>query len=244
MHNDFSRRDFLALSGILLSGLALNRFAVSADMPLVDAKDAFDHILVGSPNLESAIDWFETKTGVRPAVGGRHPGRGTRNALAWLGKEHYLELLAPDPEQPDVDTPRLRVFRGLSSPQPYTWAAAIHDGGKLVRRAAEKAGLKLEGPTPGSRKRPDGRTLEWTSLTFADDMHGLLPFFIQWLPLSPHPSEDSPQGCTLKSLTLISPESKKLQAALRAFGIRADIRQGPAPRLAVALNTPRGALEL
>lgn len=240
---DFSRRDALKLAGVALSAAFLNGFSAGADMPVVDAKDAFDHILVGSPNLEAAIDWFEKSTGVRPMVGGRHPGRGTRNALASLGKPHYLELLAPDPEQPNVDTPRLKVFRALSTPRAYTWAAATHDM-EATRAAAERAGLKFEGPTPGSRKRPDGRVLEWSYLTLADDQNGLLPFFIQWSAESLHPSEDSPQGCTLKSLQLISPDPKKLAATLHALGIRGDVRQGAAPRLAVSLNTPKGTLEL
>ena len=215
----------------------------TVDAPLVDAKDAMDHILVGSPNLEAAIDWFEKSAGVRPMVGGRHPGRGTRNALASLGKPHYLELLAPDPEQPNVDTPRLRVFRALQLPRAYGWAAATHDM-EATRRVAERAGLKFEGPTPGSRKRPDGRVLEWSSLTLADDDNGLIPFFIQWGPQSLHPSEDSPPGCTLRSLKLISPDHKKLAATLRALGIRADVRKGKEPRLAVSLNTPKGVLDL
>lgn len=243
MADDLSRRDALKLGGMALSAVVLNRFAGSADMTLLDARDAFDHLLVGSSNLEAGMDWFEKASGVRPMVGGRHPGRGTRNALVSLGKPHYLELLAPDPEQPNVDTPRLRVFRALPSPRPYTWAAATHDM-EATRRAAENAGLKFEGPTPGSRKRPDGRVLEWSYLTLADDQHGLLPFFIQWSPQSVHPSEDSPQGCTLKSLQLISPEPKKLQAGLRIFGIGADIRQGAAPRMAITLATPKGPLQL
>jgi hypothetical protein len=240
---DLSRRDALKLAGIAVSAAFLNRFSAGADMPLVGARDAVDHIQVGSPNLEAAIDWFEKSAGVRPMVGGRHPGRGTCNALASLGKPQYLELLAPDPEQPNVDTPRLRVFRALQSPRAYGWAAATHDM-EATRAAAERASLKFEGPTPGSRKRPDGRVLEWSYLTLADDQQGLLPFFIQWSPQSLHPSEDSPQGCTLKSLQLISPEPKKLDAILRALGLRADVRQGAAPRLAVSLNTPKGTLEL
>jgi glyoxalase-like protein len=238
-----SRREALKLGGLALSTIALNDFSFGAKMPLTDARKAFDHILVGSSNLEQAMDWFEAKTGVRPAVGGRHPGRGTRNALVSLGKPHYLELLAPDPEQPNVDTARLRVFRALSSPAPYTWAAATHDM-EATRRAAENAGLKFDGPTPGSRKRPDGRVLEWSYLTLADDHHGLLPFFIQWGPQSLHPSEDSPQGCTLKSFQLISPDPTKLAATLRSLGIRAEVRQGSTPRLAVSLNTAKGVLEL
>jgi hypothetical protein len=242
-----SRRDALKLAGIALSAAFLNRFSFGADMPVVDAKDAFDHILVGSPNLEAAIDWFEKSSGVRPMVGGRHPGRGTRNALVSLGKPHYLELIAPDPQQTTTDsawlTERVNKLGAMPGPRAFNWAVSTRDMA-ATRAAVERAGLKFMGPAPGSRKRPDGRVLEWSSLSLADDDNGLIPFFIQWGPQSLHPSEDSPQGCTVKSLQLISPHPKKLDATLRALGIRADVRKGSAPRLAVTLNTPKGVLEL
>jgi hypothetical protein len=242
-----TRREALRLTGIALSAAFLNRFSSGADMPLVDAKDAFDHILVGASNLEAAIDWFEKSTGVRPVVGGRHPGRGTHNALVSLGKPHYLELIAPDPEQTTTDsawlTERVNKLRAMPGPRTFSWAAATHDM-TATRAAVERAGLKFMGPAPGSRKRPDGRVLEWSSLTLADDDNGLIPFFIQWSLQSLHPSEDSPLGCTLKSLQLISPDPRKLDSTLHALGIRADVRQGTAPRLAVSFNTLKGVLEL
>ncbi len=240
---NLTRRDALKIGGMAALAAMFHGFSSGKDMPLAEAKDAFDHILVGSPDLDRAIEWFETKTGVRPAVGGRHPGRGTRNALVSLGKSHYLELLAPDPEQPNVDTPRLRAFRSLSTPAPYTWAARTHDM-EATRAAAQQAGFKFEGPTPGSRKRPDGRTLEWSSLALADDLDGLLPFFIQWGPNTLHPSEDSPQGCTLRSLQLIAPDPERLGRALRALNIKADIKKGQQARLAVTLSTRRGEVQL
>jgi hypothetical protein len=244
---ELSRRDALRLAGISLAAALLNRFSSGADMTLVDAKDAFDHILIGASNLEAAIDWFEKTTGVRPSLGGRHPGRGTRNALVSLGKPHYLELIAPDSQQTTTDsawlTERVNKLRAMPGPRAFNWAVSTHDM-EATRRTVERAGLKFMGPAPGSRKRPDGRVLEWSSLTLADDDNGLIPFFIQWGPQSLHPSEDSPQGCTLESLRLISPNPKKLDATLRALGIRADVRQGAAPSMAVALNTPKGVLDL
>lgn len=244
---DLSRRDALKRGALALSAVALNRFSSGAEMPLRDARDAFDHILIGAPNLEEAIAWFEKASGVRPMVGGRHPGRGTRNALVSLGKPHYLELIAPDPQQASTDSAwlseRLDQIRALPGPRAFNWAVATHDM-EATRRAVQTAGLKFSGPSPGSRKRPDGRVLEWSSLTLADDDGGLIPFFIQWGPQSLHPSEDSPQGCTLKSLQLISPHPGKLEATLRAIGLQAEGREGSSTRLAVSLNTPQGVLEL
>jgi Glyoxalase-like domain len=245
--HDLSRRDVLKLGGGALSAIALKGLAPGDDMAIRDARDAFDHILIGAPDLEEAISWFEKSSGVRPMVGGRHPGRGTRNALVSLGKPHYLELIAPDPEQSTTDSTwlqeRLHKLRALPAPQAFNWAVVTHDM-EATRKTVEHAGLKFLGPSPGSRKRPDGRVLEWSSLTLADDSDGLIPFFIQWGPQSMHPSEDSPPGCTLRSLQLISPNDRKLEHTLRAIGLRADVRPGPAPRLGVSLHTPKGVLEL
>jgi hypothetical protein len=49
-------------------------------------------------------------------------GRGTHNALVSLGPTTYLELLAPDPQQQDVD-PKDRFLKETNFTVPYlfTW---------------------------------------------------------------------------------------------------------------------------
>ena len=158
------------------------------DAPLRDAKDTFDHILLGAPDLEVGIRWVEERAGVRAKFGGKFPD-GSRNALLSLGTGHYLEIVASDPAQ--AAAPDERGLRQLSSPRLIRWAIHTEDI-VAVKRAAEAAGVKTIGPQPGSRQRPDGKLLRWQVLGF-EQTTPLVPFFIQWGLGSPHPSSDSPQ---------------------------------------------------
>ena len=108
-----------------------------------NARDAVDHLLLGAADLEAGIAWFEARTGVKAAIGGVHPGAGTRNALASLGDRQYLEIIAPDPAQSafnfQID------LRRLASPRLVTWAAAALTSMRR-RRRHDKAGYKVFGP--------------------------------------------------------------------------------------------------
>src|SRR4051812_16907919 len=209
---------------------------------LVNATELFDHVLIGAADLDAAIAWFEERSGVKPMRGGSHPGRGTRNALVSLGNLHYLELFTPDPAQ-HVTSDELTRLSKLTSPAPIGWAAHTEDI-EAIRRRATAARLKFTGPTPGSRQRPDGRTLHWSSLNLADGSTGLVPFFIQWGADSLHPSADAPKGCSLVSMQFLTPNPDDLRRTFSALGIRADIQQGSAPAIHITLSTPKGKLEL
>lgn len=193
---------------------------------MMEAKDAFDHLLVGAPDLHAAIQWFWGQTGVRPVPGGSHPGRGTRNALVSLGGLHYLELIAPDPEQKNVADDR--GLKTLKEPTPIGWAVRSNDL-EDVRRRAQAAGLKFSGPTPGARNRPDGKTLRWSTLNL-EAAGPLAPFFIQWSADTAHPSQDAPKGCSLASLTFFQPNARDLRHVLQVFGLRAHVENWPSSR--------------
>ena len=238
MTNLFERRQFLQLSaGTLAASLLLH-----GEAP-VNLPEELDHILLGSADLQGGIAFVEQHTGVRATFGGVHPGRGTQNALLSLGERRYLEIIAPDPAQPGAKNPLASNLHSLAEPRLVGWAA--HPGS--ISALAEKlraAEIKFEGPTPGSRKRPDGQLLKWQTVSLADTSSSLLPFFIEWSRDSIHPSVDAPKGCALISFAAETPDPEKLTATLKTLNLGLPVKKGEQPRLHAVISGPKGNLDV
>ena len=238
-----SRRDVLRL-GVLAAAAAGGGAMGGIRAQPRPAIDAIDHLLLGAADLDRAIAWVEERTGVRAAIGGSHPGRGTRNALLSLGGRHYLEIIAPDPAQTGVD-PGMGL-RGLGEPRLVTWAASTRQIEALAA-SARTAHLRVRGPQDGARVRPDGKTLRWKTLAIENDVDGPaiapIPFFIEWSADTRHPSEDSPAGCRLLSFALRHPDPARVRALLEPLGLNADVQRGDAGLTAV-ISTPHGTVTL
>jgi len=196
-----------------------------------------DHILLGVSDFDEGIAFVREHTGVAPAFGGVHPGRGTRNALLSLGERHYLEIIAPDPAQPG--SPDTYGLRSLAAPRLVGWAA--HPGNLDAFAArVRNAGLAFDGPTPGERRRPDGRLLQWKTLDLHDDRAGLLPFFIEWSAGTVHPSADSPPGCKILSFGLSAPGDAELQRTCTLLGLDVTVTHGEKLQLLARIAGPDG----
>ena len=216
-----------------------------AAQSLVPAATAVDHLLLGAADLDSAITWFEAKSGIRAVPGGSHPGAGTRNALVSLGGRRYLEIIAPDPSQTAFNS-RFDV-RSLATPRVITWAAMTKNVDDLLARA-RAAGLTATGPSTGTRARPDGRVLKWRTVAVQSQLSiGVfdpVPFFIEWDRASVHPSTDSPRGCELQSLEIKHPQAEAVAGTLQRLGIELSVTPGAAFELRAVLSSPRGDVQL
>ena len=183
-----------------------------------------DHLVYAVADLASAIDWFEEATGVRPAIGGSHDGMGTHNALVSFG-ECYLELIAPDPGQPDPPTSGL--------PRPFGLDEVLAPGGEgtvlvgfavrpdadetiddLADRAAH-AGYDPGQVTDMSRLTPDGDRLAWR-LTFPSER--TLPFIIDWGE-TPRPNMTQPGGVELTEFAIVHPRPFDVLGVVAALGL-------------------------
>jgi hypothetical protein len=227
MRRTISRRAFVSASaGIFVTTAAHGASLVSA--PQDGAPTMLDHILLGCNDLDRGIEFVEKHTGIPPAFGGVHPGRGTRNAILSLGElsrdelkpRRYLEIIAPDPQQSGA-LDHYGLLK-LTEPRLVGWAAHPGDLNQFATRL-RNAGVAFDGPNPGSRKRPDGRLLQWKTLNLKDDLDGLLPFFIEWSADTIHPSVDAPRGCHLARFELLTSDPEKLRTAETSIGLGVEI---------------------
>jgi hypothetical protein len=200
-----------------------------------------DHILLGCTVLTSGIEFVAKHTGVRAAFGGVHPGRGTQNALLSLGEKHYLEIIALEPLQSDA--PDHYGVAKLIWPRLVGWAAHPGDLNSFATRLRE-ADIAFDGPNPGSRKRPDGRLLQWKTLNLKDDHSGLLPFFIEWSADTIHPSADSPTGCRIVRFEIATPEPEQLSNTVAILGLDVKIVKAEYAQLRTTIAGPKGELAL
>ena len=234
-----SRREFVIITG---AAAAMSRSLFATEkVPAM-----LDHLLLGCSDLGEGIAFVEKQTGVRPAMGGVHPGRGTRNALLALGPLHYLEVIAPDPAQSEVPKVRAELpamLKKLASPTLVDWVVHTPDIVGVAERW-KKAGVQFQGPTPGLRARPGGKMLHWQTLNVSDDRNGLIPFFIQWGADTVHPSVDAPSGCRLESFAVVTPEQPAMAAQFQTLGISVEVVGGKPDHLRAKIVGPKGPLTL
>ena len=200
-----------------------------------------DHIVLATPDLAATSEWVADSTGVVPSEGGPHVNRGTRNRLCSFG-DTYLEIIGPDPEQPDPDEPRSFGIDDLQGARVVTWCARQHDLAAVVREGA-KVGLSYTEPVAMRREAP-GVTLDWhLSLPTSSNEGGILPFFIDW-GSSPHPSQSAASGLTVVSIYGVHSEPSRVTGLLAALGESMKVVQGDECRIHVRLEGPAGAIDL
>jgi len=208
-----------------------------------DLLSRVDHVVYATPDLQAGIDGAARLLGIRATPGGRHPGRGTRNALIALGPASYLEIIGPDPEQPKPSGPRPFGIDDLTAPRIAAWAAK---GTELERLVADAKvhGISFGEVAAGSRQRPDGVVLSWRytnpQTVIAD---GVVPFFIDW-GATPHPSRTAAQGAALLALRAEHPDPNRVRRTLQAIDIDLPVGQASRPALIATIDSPRGRVVL
>ena len=201
-----------------------------------------DHLVLAALSLDAGNRRVVELTGVTPAFGGVHTGRGTHNALASLGPPSYLEVIAPDPEQPGVAS--ALIPDGLEAgPRLVAFAVGCDDLDAAVTALRHADVADVADPFEMSRARPDGRVLTWRLAFVGSRVGGAHPFLISW-DGDDSPTHDSPPAGRLTALAAGDPDPGPAAELLTHLGVTVDVDESPTPWLRATIETATGTVEL
>ncbi len=138
-----------------------------------------DHLVIAVPDLDAAAEELTESLGLAFTVGGRHPGAGTINRIAFLG-EPYLELIAVDDEAAARERPiGAAALRALERGGGLATYALVDDAVEVTAGELQVNGSAIGAATHGERERPDGERVEWWTATFESLSRYAPPFLIR-----------------------------------------------------------------
>lgn len=226
-----------------------------------------DHLVYATPDLDASVKELADRIGTIPVPGGAHPEWGTRNALIGLGPGLYLEIIGPNPEQPDPKHARPFLIDDLTDPRLVTWAyrhpkpesvldtiQRRFDAAQDTFRTSDASvgeAVRLGPVRAMSRTRPGGSTLHWRlSDPLALPAGGVVPFVIDW-GTTPHPSTTLGNECALLELSLRHPHADALRPVLDVFrpistapDVDLTVMLATEPGVHARLRTPNGMVDL
>ena len=189
-----------------------------------------DHLVIGARTLAEGADYVAAHLGVRPGPGGTHEGIGTHNMLLGLGPDCYLEVIAPDPAQPqpphprpfDLDVPGVHMMLE-AEPRLIAWvartptldavAARLGSGQAGEVRAWKRGELSWRMAMPPQRQ----------------DMSNLIPALIQWDDGRGAAPRLPDSGLRLAALEAEHPEVEAVRGALAQRGLEEAVRLRRSP---------------
>jgi Glyoxalase-like domain len=135
-----------------------------------------DHTSVCGSNLDSLRQAF-TEVGLAPDFGGPHGNGITQMAAIGFDDGTYIELIAPVKAGATAGSPWARFMS--DDAVTCAWATGTNVLQQEVDRL-KKAGITATTPERGSRKRPDGMSVEWMTADVGPAPAGsVLPFMIE-----------------------------------------------------------------
>lgn len=201
-----------------------------------------DHLMWGAADLAEGVAEIRRLFDADPVPGGAHPGLGTCNALLGLADGRYLEIIAPDPNQPNAGG-FAAALADLAHPALITWALRSRDLPGVARQLAGE-GIETRGPVATRRTTPDGVELAWELLfPRGYDLGTLMPFFIDWGD-GGHPADDLQPAGTLEAITVESPHATALRRLLGNVDVPLVVRDAGEPAFHAIIVTAQGDIVL
>jgi len=135
-----------------------------------------DHASICGSNLDTLRQAF-TDVGMTPDLGGPHGNGITQMALIGFDDATYIELIAPIKTGVSAGSEWAKFM--ADDAVTCAWAVSTNVLLQEVDRL-KKAGIPVSAPEHGSRKRPDGMSIEWMTAGVGNGTSGsTLPFVIE-----------------------------------------------------------------
>jgi hypothetical protein len=160
---------FATLILLLISRTAMTQESKTTTLEL-------DHASICGSNLDTLRQAL-TDVGMTPDLGGPHGNGITQMAMIGFDDATYLELIAPI--KPGVSAGSDWAKFMADDAVTCAWAVGTNVLLEEVDRL-KKAGIQVTTPERGSRKRPDGMSIEWMTANVGNGTPGsTLPFVIE-----------------------------------------------------------------
>ncbi len=135
-----------------------------------------DHVSICGSNLDALRQAF-TEVGLTPDFGGPHGNGITQMASIGFDDASYIELIAPVKPGATAGSEWAKFMS--EDAVTCAWAVGTNVLLQQVDRL-KKAGISVKTPERGSRKRPDGMSVEWMTADVGSGTPGsTLPFIIE-----------------------------------------------------------------
>ncbi len=173
------RREFvshrLSVAALVVVSFLLSSLVMAQEKQLAKVLE-LDHVSICGPDLDALRQAF-TDVGMTPDFGGPHGNGVTQMALIGFDDQSYIELIAPVKTGVTEGSDWAKFMTGDAGT--CAWAVGtnvlLQDVDSL-----KKAGIAVSEPKRGSRKRPDGMSLEWMTAQVGPGSPGsILPFIIE-----------------------------------------------------------------
>jgi len=163
------RLSFATLVLLLISQPAMNQESKTLLLEI-------DHVSICGSNLDTLRQEF-TEVGMTPDFGGPHGNGVTQMAIVGFDDTSYIELIAPIKPGATAGSDWARFMS--EDAVTCAWAVGTNVLLQQVDRL-KKAGIPVKTPEHGSRKRPDGMSIEWMTADVGSGTPGsTLPFIIE-----------------------------------------------------------------
>jgi Glyoxalase-like domain len=199
-----------------------------------------DHIVLAAPNLEEAMEQFEQMTGIAAKIFGAINGIGIRCARISFNDCTYLEIIAPDANQPGP-IGQLIKSKGIKDMTPFAFAIrssrveALNDEVPKFKYVPDHITMF------GGKK--DGTPRKWEMLhLYGHSLGGICPYFVHW-DNTDHPCATLPVVGKLKKFSIRAPSDDPIHELLAHVGVRDINVEVGTPKMSFQFSSPEGTIK-